>query len=82
MNQEVNRKYEENAPNVYKLNSIDTKQIACSLNTQINPHLIHEFCAQICRLDSSSPHDILHNMFTTSIHIEDSIIMPLSNCNM
>ena len=42
MDQELERKYEENAPNVYELNSVDIKQSEWPLHTQRNSHIIQE----------------------------------------
>ena len=58
MDQEVNRKYEGNALNMYELNSINSKQIDWHLHMQDIPYLMHNFWAKISRLDSSSPHVI------------------------
>ena len=82
MDQEINRKYDENAPNIYELNNVDTNEIECPLYIHGNPYLIQEFCAHNSILDSSSPHDVFYNMFTPSTHLAVFIIMHMSSHNM
>ena len=69
MSQEVNRKYEENAPNVYEFNSANIDHIECPLHTEENPQLICELCAQNSRIDSGTPDNVLQQV-TTLIHLE------------
>ena len=42
--------------------SVSTMQTEYHMNTYENPQLKQTFCAQNIRLDSSSPHDVLHKL--------------------
>ena len=69
-------------PNDYELNSVDTKLIECTLKTQGNPHLIHGFVHKTVDETEAQLTMFFYNMFTTLIHLADSIFMHLSNNNM